>query len=395
MKRIFLIIIIVSSIISCNTSKEEKETHSENHDEHAHGENEEGHNNEAHLTIEQIKLAGIKTGAITKQMIKDELALIGEIQVPPQSKATVYAPIEAFVEKATLLPGEKVVKGQIIATLKHPKFIEMQQQFLEANIELSTNTANYDRKKSLLEKDIISRKSFQAIESKYLTSKSLVDSYGSQLEILGFNPSIIKSKGVQKLLYVTAPITGYITINNLNKGKFVSSNELMYEIINNDHMHVELQVFATDLNKIKKGSPILFNVKGVKKEYQGEVELIGTKIKEETKTADIHGHFEDPDKVIKPGMYVEARILSSTAREGYTVPETAIIEQEGEYYLFTPKSNVEFIRLKIIKGKTQGGKTEIKNIEGNNYSVPIITEGAYYLKGALLQSSGEMGGHNH
>ncbi len=393
MKKIILSIAIISSFISCSSKKESPKDIQEINVEEHH-ENEEHSDNEVELTPEQIKLAHIEIGKTKKQLIKDELAVAGEIQVPPQSKATVYAPIEAFVEKASLLPGEKVKKGQIIATLKHPKFIDVQQQYLQAIIKLNTEKANYTRKKSLYEQDIVSQKNFQTAESTYLTAKNIVESYASQLSLIGFSPKQIQTKGIQNFLYVIAPITGYITQNNMNRGKFVASNELMYEIIDDEHIHVELQVFAKDLGKVKKGSPIIFKARGIDKEYQGEVELIGTKIKEDTKTADIHGHFEDPSRIIKPGMFVEAKILSGGSL-GYTLPEAALIEQDGEYFIFTPETDTHFKRLKIEKGVSQNGNIEIKAIEGDNFDIAIVTNGAYYLKGALLQNSGEMGGHHH
>lgn len=392
----FLYILTLVSILLTGCSNETKDTHKDAHESN-HAEEKEHHDgatNEVELTDEQIQLADLQIETLQKSIIKDELSVVGEIQVPPQSKATVYSPIEAFVEKATLLPGDKVKKGQAIATLKHPKFIEIQQQYLEALIKLKNEEANYQRKKTLFEQDIVSKKNFLLAESSYLTTKSYAESHASQLQLIGFSPKNIEHKGIQTYLTVFAPISGYITVNNMNRGKHLSTNELMYEIINNEHIHVELQVFAKDLNTVKVNAPILFSVRGIDKEYEGTVSLIGTKIKADSKTADIHGHFEDPEQIIKPGMFVEARILSG-GTEGYAIPESAIIEKEETYYVFTPKTKNRFKQLKIEKGVSQKGRVQLKSIEGNNFNIPLVTKGAYYLKGALLQQSGEMGGHHH
>jgi cobalt-zinc-cadmium efflux system membrane fusion protein len=212
--------------------------------------------------------------------------------------------------------------------------------------------------------------------------------------MVGLNAEVVINKGIQEFIYVKTPIEGYVVENNLNQGKFLATNSEMMEIIDTNHMHAELNVFGTDITKIEKGDDFLFQPSGVDLNYKGYIKLISQKVDAKTKTVNVHGHFEDDKKVLKSGMFINAQILIG-AKEAYAVPENAIIEVEGEQFVFLVESDVEFIPVEVTTGNTDNGFTEIKTIQGNKFNINIVTEGAHLLKGKLLQMAGRMEGHAH
>lgn len=387
MKKYILLLLTVVTI-SCNT-KEENDTIQD-----TTAVQEEHNEKEFHLTQAQVATAKIKVTEITKRIIREKVSVTGTIEVPPQSKATIYAPMEAFVYQTELLPGDKVKKGQVIATLKHPSFIELQYAYIKAVNDRNVAKADFERKKVLLENDITSKKSFETVKGKYESTQSLVNNYSAQLRLAGLNPKDILNRGIQQYIYVRTPIEGYVVENNLNQGKYLAVNTEMMEIIDNDHMHAELNVFGTDILKIKKGDDFVFQPSGVNLTYSGYIKLISQKVNDVTKTVNVHGHFEDEKHVLKSGMFINAQILIG-GKKVNSVPENAIVEIEGEKFVFVAKSKVEFIPLEITTGNTDNGFTEIKTIEGNVFDLQIVTDGAHFLKGKLLQIAGGMEGHAH
>ncbi|MFL0105219.1 efflux RND transporter periplasmic adaptor subunit [Tenacibaculum maritimum] len=398
MKKIIILAVTAIFIISCNLKGGDHSDHDHAAEEgvpNSKKESKEEYNkNELHLTKEQLIAAGIQSEEITKREIRNRVAVTGTIEVPPQSKATIYAPLEAFVHKTNLLPGDKVTKGQTIAVLQHSNFIELQYAYLEAINKRNVAQADYKRKKMLLENEIASKKSYQIVEGAYRSAQSLVDSYKEQLKIAGLSPDKIITKGIQQYVEVKAPISGYVVENNLNKGMFLAANSEMMEIIDNDHMHAELNVFGTDITKIKKGDEFIFKPSGVDVEYKGAIQLISQKVNEKTKTVNVHGHFEDEENRLKSGMFINAEILLK-GREVFTVPENALIEKGDEYFVFMAESKTEFIPLEVTIGNSDKGFAEVKTIQGDNFNIRVVTKGAHFLKGKLLQQSGGMEGHVH
>ncbi|WP_233885579.1 efflux RND transporter periplasmic adaptor subunit [Tenacibaculum piscium] len=390
-------VVFILSVSSCNSKKENHtgQDHTSEEKEKKQEKSEEKYTeNELHLTTEQIASANIKVAEITQRKIRNSIAVTGTIEVPPQSKATIYAPLESFVYKTYLLPGDKVKKGQTVAVLQHPNFIKLQYSYLEAVNNNKVTKADYERKKMLLANEITSKKSFQIAEGIYNSSKSLVESYASQLKMANLSPNTISKNGIQQYVYIKAPISGYVVENNLNKGMFLAGNSKMMEIIDTDHMHAELNVFGTDITKIKKGDSFVFKPSGIDTEYKGYIKLISQKVNDKTKTINVHGHFEDEKNNLKSGMFINADVLLG-GKKIMAVPQTAIIEKEGESFVFMAKSTVEFIPLKVTLGNNDAGFVAIKTIEGNNFDIKIVTQGAHILKGKLLQQAGGMEGHAH
>lgn len=392
MKNIVLIFFTILLIVSCKNEELKKDNSIVNQ---TNTEDEHNHEEEVHLSPKQLASLSLSFYKIGKKNIRERIEVTGRIEVPPNSKATIYAPLEAFVHQTKLLPGDKVKKGQTIAVLQHPNFTKLQYDYLEAINKFEVKKADYERQKMLLESDITSKKSFQIAEGAYRSSKSLVNSYAMQLKTAGLSPTTVAKKGIQQYVYIKSPISGYITENNLNQGKFLTTNEIMAQVIDNDHMHAELNAFGADVVRLKKGDEFIFKSAGIDTEFEGYIRLISKQIDEQTKTVNIHGHFEDPKHLLKPGMFINAQVFLDKKNEEYAVPNDAIVEIDDENFVFMVKSKDEFIPLEVTVGNRDKGFTEIKTIEDNNFDIEIVTKGAHALKGMLMKAGGDMEGHAH
>ena len=122
--------------------------------------------------------------------------------------------------------------------------------------------------------------------------------------------------------------------------------------------------------------------------------MISQKVNDQTKTVNVHGHFEDEQQLLRAGTFINAEILLGGENKT-TVPEEAIVDIEGEKFIFMAESNEEFIPLEVTIGSTDNGFTELKTIQENNFNINIVTSGAHFLKGELLKKAGGMEGDAH
>ncbi len=398
MKKI-LALYIITIFFACNGHRESKDTHDHDHDAveqsgKAHDNAHEEENEELLLSESQLKTANVAVLPLQKKLIRNRLAVTGSIEAPPQNKATIYAPREAFVYKTDLLPGDRVRKGQVVAVLQHPSFIELQYAYLDAVNKRDVAKADYLRKKMLFEKDIASKKSFLAIRAQYKSLESLVSSYKTQLKMAGIDAVKVEASGIQQFISIRSPIAGFVVENNLNQGKYLAANSEMMEIIDNDHIHAELRVFGADAHRIKKGDDFVFVPSGIDTTYQGYIKLISQKVEQGNKTVNVHGHFEDPDGVLKSGMFINAEILMKGTLK-YAVPVEAVIEKEGEQFVFVQLQSGVFKAVKVYLGDTDRGYVALDAIENDDWNQKVVVRGAHFLKGKLLQQLGGMEGHAH
>ena len=92
MKKILIVLFIVTNVFSCSKKEEEKETVTklESHEEAE---------NLVELTKEQYETAGIETGSVSIRNLSNVVTANGNIDIPPQNLVSISAPMGGFVRK--------------------------------------------------------------------------------------------------------------------------------------------------------------------------------------------------------------------------------------------------------------------------------------------------------
>ena len=105
------------------------------------------------------------------------------------------------------------------------------------------------------------------------------------------------------------------------------------------------------------------------------------------RTAEVHCHFEKYDKILLPGMYLNAEIAVKN-HNAWVVPEDAVVIFEGKSFLFIAVSKNEYKMTLIETGVMEAGSIEIKNAEALS-DVEIVTAGAYTILMEMKNKSEE------
>ena len=193
------------------------------------------------------------------------------IDVPPENRAVVNATMGGYIKTTPLLVGNKVKKGEVLVTIENPEFITIQQEYMEVNEQLTFLKSEYDRQVTMKAENITSQKSYLKAKSDYKTAVARHTGLDKQLRMLNISPSRVREGEISSIVSIYAPMSGSITKVNVNKGSYVSpANEIM-EIIDTDHIHLELSIFEKDIMKVKKGQEIeenepLFVIEAMKME---------------------------------------------------------------------------------------------------------------------------------
>lgn len=332
------------------------------------------------ITKEQFNNSGMVLGKLEEKPFPVTIQTNGMIDVPPENRAVVSATMGGYIKKTPLLIGDTVKKGQLLVTIENPKFITLQQNYMEVKQQLAYLQAEYERQQTLQEENITSQKSFLKAESEFKTTNARYNGLKKQLLMLNISPSQVEKGSISSTASIFAPISGSITQMNVTRGTYVSPASPILEIIDNDHIHLELSIFEKDIMKIKKGQPILFRIPEASEDtFQAEVYLIGTSIGE-NRTIKVHGHLKDEGKTFLTGMFVDAGIVT----ENVTVKAIAsegVVEQEGKFYVLrttgTSAIGYTFESIEIQPGKSVDGFTEILNTSEFSDSDTFLTKGAF------------------
>lgn len=382
-----ILLLLAFILASCNNSEKEVDSTDSTSEEIADG--------YIQLSKAQFQNAKMEISQLSEKPFAQTVQTNGVIDVPPQSRAVVSAFAGGYVKNTPLLVGSKVSKGQRLVTIQNPEFITMQQNYMETVAQLSYLNSEYERQKTMLEEKITSQKSYLKAESEYKTALARSNSLKKNLQMLNINPASVAAGNIVSQVNIYSPIDGNVTQVFVNTGTYVSPADKIMEIMNTDHIHLELKVFEKDLLQLKKDQEILFSVPEASKEtFKGDVHLVGTSIDPNSRIAMIHGHIDEKDSQnFTAGMFVEAQIVTGTSNH-LALPENAIVELDGVNYvlLIENENNDEYqlhsARVKV--GATYQGYTIIENASEFEKDSRFLTKGGF----ALLQEE-DGGGHGH
>lgn len=339
-------------------------------------------NNLISISKQQFESEKMQLGSLEKQTFNTSIKVNGIIDVPPENKASVSSFIGGYVTKIPLLVGDKVKKGQLVASIKNLEFVEIQQKYLEINAQLDFLKNEYLRQKMLFDEQITSQKNYLKAESLYKSSLASFNGLSQKLKMMNINLNKVRKGKITSTINLYAPISGYITKLNVNNGAYVSSTNELLEIVNTDHIHLELNVFEKDILTIKKDQKILFKVpESSNKTYNAEVHLVGTSINND-RTIKIHGHISNEKNIqLISGMFVEANIIV-TSKEAISLPKSAILKSEIDTFILTlikeENGNLFLEKTAVTIGLENEKYVEVLNFKELE-NKKILTKGVFML----------------
>ena len=341
--------------------------------------------NEVSLTPAQAEHIQLQTGQVAFGEINETLKLQGKIDVPPQNLVSVSIPLGGYLKATKMLPGTHVNKGQVIAVMEDPQYIQLQQDYLNVSNKLSYATKELARQKELNLSKANSDKTLQQAETEYKNLKVEQTALIEKLKLININASQLNEGKISKSVNIYSPISGYVSKVNVNIGKYVMPSDVIFELINPSDIHLNLTIFEKDLHKIGIGQKVIAftNVRPEVK-YETKVILVSHNIGEGG-NSEVHCHFEKYDKSLVPGMYMNAELQFANQKVQF-VPEEAVVSFENKDYVFVQTAARKFVMQEVQVGETSEGKTAMTtDLKGKQ----VVVKGAYSLLMKLKNTSDE------
>ncbi len=386
-----LSVVAILLLFSCGNKQKEGNGHNhgdettQHSEDDGHGQREEHEEGEIHLTKNQIKTMNIQFGDFSKIKINDYVNATGTLGLPPNALTSVSAKASGFIKNSNkYIEGSYVKKGVIIAYLENPEFIQHQQKYLEVAAELVFDQQELTRQKALVESNAGVEKNVQKLQSEVNMKTATLKGIAKQLAYLGINVDKLSPDNIIERVPIYAPMGGYITSIKMHNGMYVSPELELMEIVNENHLHLELDIFENDIANVKEEQKISYTVPALGNTvYNGEVHIIGKEFNIENKTVRIHGHLEKVRPRFIKDLFIEAKIWL-TDQTVQALPEKAIIKDGASSYIYvandkTADDEMKFEQIMVIPGTTDKGFTSVKLIGEIPEGMKIVTIGAYYV----------------
>ena len=312
------------------------------------------------MTESAKKLADIQTTTVQKKSPVKTLYLQGKVQPDERNIARLTARFGGRIEKLFIsFTGQRVDKGEKLATIYSPELVTAQRELLEA--------ARQGRKDTPL---------FNAAKSKL----RLWDLSDDQIvEILEEGEPIV-------YFDVRSPITGTVMHRNVSVGDYVKEGQPLFKVTDLAKVWVMFDAYESDLPWISVGDKIQFSVKVLPgKNFEGEVSYIDPFITEKSRVAKVRVEVENPERKLKPEMFVQGKLYSDMAKDGkkIIIPKTSVLwtGKRAVVYVKVPGKDKPVFEHRQIELGPETGQSYVV-AEGLSAGEEIATNGVFKIDAA-------------
>ncbi len=353
--------------------------------------------NTVELNEVQYKTARIEIGAVQEKQLSGTLKANGRLDIPPQNLVSVTVPFGGYLKSTQLLQGTRVQKGQFLAEMQGPDYIQLQESYLDSKSQLDFLQSEFQRQEKLAKENVNAQKTLQQSRADYQSMLAKTNGLKARLALLNINIEKVEAGDFQNTIRLFSPINGYVTEVNVNIGAFVTPADVMFRIADTEHMHADILVFEKDIPKLQLGQTIRFTLANETKERTAAIHLIGREIGKD-RTVQVHGHLSTEDHNLIPGTYLKA-VIETGGTKVQALPEDAIVNFEGKNYIFimSPEKSsansekvYDFKLVEVSTGVSESGFTEVTlPADAAAVSGKIVVKGAYDLLSKMKNSEEE------
>lgn len=338
------------------------------------------------LSPEQIKTVDIRIDTIALRNMHAVVRANGQLAVPPQNRADVNVLTGGIIKQIFVREGDVVKKGQALARIENPDFIQLQQDYLMAEKSFVFTKEEKQRQQELSDAQAGTGKKLQEVSASFNAGQARIATLRKQLQSFGINPESVAQGNITTTVAVTAPISGSVGHIDVYTGTYASVEKPLMEIIDNSKVHADLIVFEKDLHKGHPGQKVHFVLTNQQnREIVGKIYSINKSFEDDTKGIIVHAVIENPEKEqLIPGMYVTA-LIDIDNQVVPSVPVDAVVHSEGKDFIYIADTGVSedqhivFQRAEVVPGISELGYIQISPVNEIPRGTKIVVKGAFYL----------------
>lgn len=381
--KLFLGCLAMFWLTACGTHEHEEHAHEghdhaeevkETKDEHAH----EDGDGVVVMHDERAKKLGIKVETIQAAPFSEVFKVGGEIAPAPTVQSVVVAKSSGVISfRKGMVAGVKVGKGAALGSISSAGVLGGDPKE-QAVIEYNRAKKEYERVKALYDAELATAQELNNAKSTMDMAKNAIDSNQSSTEVRSDISGVISQMLVQNGAYVSVG-TPVAVVN--------SGTELVLTATVPQQYYSSYSLINSANFKMP-GSEKVYSLAGMsgRRLSSGELSQVS------------NGYFTvsfsfNNDGTVVPGSYVEVYLLGVERPDVISVPEKAVIEEQGTYSVFVSTMPEHYEKRQVVLGNGNGERVEVKS--GLKPGDKVVSEGAVYVKLAANTGAIPEGHHHH
>lgn len=366
-----------------SSAKQDAHGHAEGEDEkseHAHAEAEDEHGEEIALTAKQITEQGIQLALVEVGAVTKSASYPAKVTVNTDRQAHVSPAFSGYVEKVNVELGQRVVKGQALATLMVPDLVDQQAnlQMVQANLELARQ--DYERERQLWSQGISAKQDYQRAYNTYKQAQIQVQASKSRLLAFG------AASGSNGRYVLTAPISGIISKKDLVVGENVQLANQLFIIDQLDQLWLEFIAPSADLSAIGLNQHIEFKSLQTGNLFKAQIQSLNTEADLQTGRLQVRAKILSSATELRPNLMVNVQLQQAGSSQALRILKSAIQNVEGKDVVFVASEhdqNIEFKAQPVVLGQISGNAEWVEVQSGLTQGQQYAAQGSFLLKSEL------------
>ncbi len=311
----------------------------------------------------------VEVAPVQQASIRDIGSFTGSLQ--PKSQFLIAPKIGGRLKQLMVNVGDPVKRDQLLARLDDEEYF---QQVEEAQAELQVSGANveacasaldvarreFDRGKALREKKIASESELDAAEADFKACQAkhkVALAQVKQKEAALKAAKIRLSYATVQASWETGDETRVVGERFVDEGALLQANEPIVSILEDHLLIAVIHVIERDYPEAKTGQEVTIATDAYpERTFTGRIVRIAPLLKESSRQGRVEIEVPNPDRLLKPGMFIRARIEFARHEDATVVPVKALVKRNGTQGVFlvdaeTRKANFVPITVGIIDGE--------------------------------------------
>jgi cobalt-zinc-cadmium efflux system membrane fusion protein len=344
----------------------------------------------APVTAGNVKLTAAQRQSVSIYTVRsssfhDTVETTGVVDFDNDQATSVLSPISGPVSRLSVSLGQKVKKGEPLATVDSPDFAAAISAYQKALATAKTNRHLADLDKDLLEHNGVAQK--EAAQAETDAANAEADRDAALQELLSLNVPEQAIKGIQRGLPIShaeaairSPVAGTVVEKLITPGQLLAAGTTpCFTVANLSRVWVMAQIFGSDLASVRLGDSAEVTSGIGSNSFSGKVDNISALVDPDTRSVPVRVVVDNPGDLLKKQMYVRVRIRSRAESSGLLIPVSAVLrDEENLPFVYVVESDAGFARRHVTLGNRTGDQYVIP--EGLAAGERIVVEGGLFVQ---------------
>lgn len=333
------------------------------------------------ITIRPEMVQRIKIGKPAMVALADKLQVPSQVEVNEERLVRIGSYVTGRVIDIYVMLGDTVEAGQSLARISSPELTQAQLAYLRASSLTTLAQKAAERAHHLLAADVIGVAEMQRRESELQVSRAELEAAADHLRLLGVDSKALKELAKAGTILPSVPIntprSGIVIARNVITGQVVQPADQLFGVADLSSVWVVGDVPEQIARDVRVGQHVEINVPALgQTSFDGLIIFVADTVNPLTRTVMVRTMVENPRRRLKPDMLATMHIIDNP-HESLVVPETAVVREANQDYVFIAQGDKRFLRVPVELGPEVADVRPV--LKGLTPEQSIVVDGAFHL----------------